>query len=386
MLNRILYRVLPLAAAVSLHLGFISSAYAAEPYRVGVIAPTSGPAATVGLRQLKTLQWWAQSVQKTGGIKGHPVELIHCNDEGKPEKAVTCARDLLGQEVTLLINSSVTGPVKASLPLVKNGPVMITASPYIEPDPASFVFQTTPTDRDMTEALARYLKQNGITSLGMVAATDASGEGSVANANAVFPAAGITVDVTRIDLKANDASIQLARLARPDIPVVYSAYSGAGAATVVKSFTSLDLQQLLIVSNANVSDAFVKLIKGVAPKRLLSVAIRGVDPDLLTSEAERRRMDDFVTSYKEWAGEQPDHLNLLALGLADTVAAILTNVEAVDDPVAVKRFLETTPIASFQPIRFTPDRHIGMTPDDAAVLELKEQGWKKASAIGTSAN
>jgi branched-chain amino acid transport system substrate-binding protein len=359
----------------------VAPAGAAEPYRIGVVAPTAGPVATVGLRQLRTLQWWEREVNKKGGINGRSVQLVHCNDEGRPEKAVACVRDLLGQKVVLLINSSVTGPIRATVPLVKDGPVMLTPSPYIEPDAAGYVFQTTPTDRDMTEALARYLTEGKVKKIGMVAATDASGEGSTANARSVFPKAGVDVDIERIDLKATDATVQLAKVARPDVAAVYSAYSGGGAAVVVKGFSSLGFEQPLIVSNANVSDAFISLIKSVMPKRLLSIAIRGVDPDLLATDAERERLKNFQASYKELNNEQPDHLNLLALGLADTAAAILSSVKDPGDPAAVKKFLQGTTIQSFQPIRFKEGRNIGMTPDDAAVLEFKDGVWKKAAPL-----
>ncbi len=36
---------------------------------IGVIAPTSGPLATVGVRQLDAIKWWQQDVNSKGGIK-----------------------------------------------------------------------------------------------------------------------------------------------------------------------------------------------------------------------------------------------------------------------------------------------------------------------------
>src|SRR5262245_51847602 len=86
----------------------------AQNHVIGMIAPTTGPFATVGLRQLNTVQWWAQDVNGKGGIKGRQVQIIHCNDEANTEKAVTCARDLLGRDSVMLINSSVTGPIRAT--------------------------------------------------------------------------------------------------------------------------------------------------------------------------------------------------------------------------------------------------------------------------------
>ena len=81
------------------------------------------------------------------------------------------------------------------MPLVADGPVMLTPSPNIVPDPASFVFQVGPTDPINTEIIARYMKKFGLKKIGVVAATDASGEVGVASVKSVFPAAGIPYTV-----------------------------------------------------------------------------------------------------------------------------------------------------------------------------------------------
>lgn len=374
--NRLLWTA-SLAAAM---LG--GTAAQAQEWKIGMIAPTTGPVATVGARQLATMQWWEREVNAAKGIKGRPVKVIHCNDEANPEKAVTCARDLLGQSVVLLVNSSITGPIRATMPLVKNGPVMLTPSPNILPEPSTFVFQTSPSDADLVQALGEYVKANGISKLGMVAATDASGEVGVANAKAIFPKLGLQHNLARIDLRATDATTQLARVAGPDVPLIYSTYTGGGAATVVKSYANLGLSQPLVVSYGNISDPFIALIRNDMPKRLLGTALKGIVPELLADAAERDRATHFAKSYEQWrGGEKIDMLNLAALGLADTVDAILRNVADPASAEAVKKYLHATPVKSFQTIRFAPDRHVGMDASDVAIVEYKGNRWVKADPV-----
>ncbi|MDB5729019.1 MAG: branched-chain amino acid transporter, substrate-binding protein, partial [Noviherbaspirillum sp.] len=98
---------------------------------IGEIAPLSGPAATVGTRLNQVAKMWAEEVNQRGGINGRKIELITCNDEGKPEKAVTCAKDLIDRGSVLLINDSLAPSIRATMPLVANGPVMIMPSPII---------------------------------------------------------------------------------------------------------------------------------------------------------------------------------------------------------------------------------------------------------------
>ncbi len=44
------------------------------------------------------------------------------------------------------------------------------------PDPASYVFQTSASDMEITKALAVYLQVNKLNKLAMIAATDTTGE------------------------------------------------------------------------------------------------------------------------------------------------------------------------------------------------------------------
>jgi branched-chain amino acid transport system substrate-binding protein len=366
---------------VLLMLAAIDGAHAADPFVIGIIAPTTGPLATVGSRQLAAVQWWEQDLNQKGGINNHPIQIIACNDEGSPDRAVTCARDLIAKGSMLLLNASVTGPIRAVMPLLAHGPVMVTPSPNVLPDAATYVFQTSASDRDITTAIADYLKQNHKDRLAMIASTDASGEVGTASAAAVFPQAGIKYDLARIDLRANDASIQLANVVKDDVPLVYSNYSGAGAATVVKSFNNLGLTQPLLISYANISDAFIAVIKNDMPGRLLGTGMRSVAPELLDDPAEVERLNYFSAAYKAWRHENIDQLALLGLTLADTAEAILTHVGDPKNPDAVRDFLESTPIKSVQTIRYSKSSHIGLHAADIAILEFKQGRWVKADPL-----
>ena len=153
-------------------------------------------------------------------------------------------------------------------------------------------------DVEITKALLAYLQANNINKLAMIASTDTTGEANASNAQKVFPPAGISLSLARIDLKSNDASIQLANVVK-DNPIIYSAYSGAGAATVVKSFNNLGLTIPFVLSNANLSDAFMALIKNDMPPRLLGLGLNFMVPELIVNPAERTRLEKFRTAFQE---------------------------------------------------------------------------------------
>jgi len=370
-----------LALLVLLPMLAATGARAEDSYTVGVIAPTSGPVAFVGVAQLSAIQWWQHDVNEHGGLNKRHVELATCDDQANPEIAVTCARNLIAQHVQIILNTSVTGPVRATLPLVKDGPVMIVASPAIEPDPSTFVFQGLPTDLEITRALLAFLKANKVDHLGMIGATDATGEVGVADAQKVFPPAGVKLDVSRIDLRANDASIQLMNVTKGSPGAIYSSYSGGGAATVVKSYANLGLTIPLIVSNANVTNAFIQVIKTDMPQRLFGLGMRSIVPALVTDPANRARVEYFEKSFKEWNHGSVDQLNHLGLLLADAAGAVLAHVKDPNDPAAVKAFLEHTPINSVQTIRYAPDNHVALKADNMIVVEYKNGRWTKADPL-----
>jgi branched-chain amino acid transport system substrate-binding protein len=373
-------RSVMLAAAAALLLPGALAAQTDQVWRIGQVAPLTGPAATVGTRLDKVAKMWAEEVNAKGGIKGRKIELITCNDENRPEKAVACARDMIDKGVVIILGNTLTASLRAILPLVRNGPILLIPSPNVVPPADSYAFQVSPADSHITEGIAKYLKENGLDKIGMVAATDASGEVGVASARKVFGEQNIDLRLARIDLRATDASTQLATVAGSDIRVVYSSYTGGGAITVVKSFKNLGLTQPLIVSYGNISDAFVQLVKEVKPPRLLGTSVAGIVPELLSDPGERARSKAFLEGYTKRYNEPADMINLLGKAAVDVAQAILGTANP-SDYAAVKKFLESTPIESVHNQRFSPTNHVGLDASDIIIVELKDGSWVKADPI-----
>ncbi len=372
---------LTLSAAVMAASFIAGPARAADPFVVGVISPLSGPVATVGTRQTAAIRWWAEDVNAKGGIKGRQVELAVCDDQGNPETAVTCARNHMQRGVAMLLDTSVAGTIKAIMPLLDKGPVMVVASPIINPPATSYVFQTSPLDLEITRGLLNYLKENHKDRLAMIASTDATGEVGVADAQAVFPPANVKLALSRIDLRANDASIQLANVLKDNPPLLYSAYSGGGAATVVKSFTNLGFTMPLVISNANLTEAFMALIRNDMPPRLLGLGLNSMVPEFVTDPAQKARIEYFAKSYEATHKEPVDLLTHLGVMLADVTDAVLRNVDNPKDAAATKKFLESASINSVAKLQFSPTSHVGLRADSVAVLEYKKDHWTKADPL-----
>jgi branched-chain amino acid transport system substrate-binding protein len=369
------------AVATALVLPFAASAQESKPWIVGQVVPLTGPVATVGLRVDQSTQLWVEQVNAAGGIRGRKVQLINCNDENRPERAVACAREMLEKGASIILGNTLTASIRAIQSVTRQGPIFIIASPNVVPAPSTFDFQVSPSDEVMTEAIADFMTGNRLSKIGMVAATDASGEVGVDSAKKVFPKRNIELSLARIDLRATDASTQLVSVAGKDVRLVYSSYSGGGAVTVVKAFKNLGLEQPLIVSYANISDAFVQLIKDVKPPRLLGTALPGIVPDTMKNPEEQARARRFHEEYAKRYSERPDMLNVLGKLMTDTADAILRHSPNPEDATAVKKWLETTMVESIHNQHFSATNHVGVDASSVALVELKDNRWVPADPV-----
>lgn len=83
---------------------------AGEPIRVGIITSTSGPLQTYGQQYLAGLEaGLAWATDGTGAVNGRPIEFVISDDGGVPETAISQATDLVGQGVTVIAGTVVSG-------------------------------------------------------------------------------------------------------------------------------------------------------------------------------------------------------------------------------------------------------------------------------------
>ena len=289
---------------------------------------------------------------------------------------------MLAKGVMMIFGNTLTASIRAMEPLVAKGPVTLVPSPNIVPPANSFMFQVSPSDHSMTIAIADFMKENSLDRIGMVAATDASGEVGAASAREVFAQRKIDLRLSRIDLRATDATTQLATVASNDIKLIYSSYTGAGAATVVKGFNNLGLKQPLIISYGNLSEAFIAVIKNEMPSRLLGTGLAALVPELVKDPQNRKRAQDFIAEYEKSFNERADQINLLGKLSTDTAEAVFRNVSDPTNAGAVKAYLESgAVIPSVHNIRFSSTSHVGLTDEDVLILEYKNGSWNKSDPI-----
>lgn len=99
--------VTSVAAGVMTMVPRFARAQSAEPYRIGVLLPTTGSGANYSERPIKILPLIAAEINKRGGFLGkHPIELHFRDDQTKPDVGAREARSLiLNEKVKTIIGT-----------------------------------------------------------------------------------------------------------------------------------------------------------------------------------------------------------------------------------------------------------------------------------------
>ncbi|WJF90343.1 ABC transporter substrate-binding protein [Paraburkholderia bonniea] len=175
--------------------------------KIGVIVSATGPAASLGIPEKNTIALLPKE------IGGKSVQYIVLDDATDPSRAVQNTRKLIDEDhVDAIIGSTVTpnslamlGPASDSkTPMIS----MAASAAIIEPMDArrAWAFKTPQNDSLMADAIAGYMAQHGVKTVGFIGFSDAYGE----NWYTVFSAAA---KAHNLKLVANE------RYNRPDTSV-----------------------------------------------------------------------------------------------------------------------------------------------------------------------
>ena len=89
----------------------------AEPYKIGVTYPLTGPLAPSGKLTLIAIEQSVDDINKAGGVKGHPLALAVEDTQGTPQGGVAAMRKLVQVDGVQAIITIYTNVVTAQIPL-----------------------------------------------------------------------------------------------------------------------------------------------------------------------------------------------------------------------------------------------------------------------------
>lgn len=235
-----------LGGAATLTAGLLPTvAFAAEPLKVGLIVPMSGPFASTGKQIEAAVKLYQQKFGET--VAGRQVEIILKDDGGlSPDVTKRLAQELVSRDkVQVLAGFGLTPLAFAAAPVATQGKVpmiVMAAATSIIPQRSPYIVRTGFTLAQVTAPMAEWAARNKIKTV----VTFVSDYGPGIDAEKVFvkrftEAGGKVVETLRAPLRNPDYAPFLQRVkdAKPEALFVFVP-SGEGAA-VLKQFTERGL-------------------------------------------------------------------------------------------------------------------------------------------------
>lgn len=101
-----------------------------EPIKVGVITSLSGPLASYGEQYMAGLEAGLEyATDGTGEVNGSPIELVEADAAADPAKAISAAKDLIGQGITILAGPASSGVAVQLAPVAEQNQVLLVSGP-----------------------------------------------------------------------------------------------------------------------------------------------------------------------------------------------------------------------------------------------------------------
>lgn len=283
------------------------SASGGSPYKIGVLVSQTGAASQLGVGELRGAQLAADHLNAAGGVDGHKVQIVALDDQTQPAQDVQQARQLVSQQVAAIVGPSVVAGCNAVSPLVASrGPVDYCLSPGISP--SGNVWSASVKTDDLAERLLSYWKDKGITKIGLISTTDASGKDGARAVNAAAKKAGVdVVSSADYDPTAVSATSQLQQVmsGNPQALVVWSTGTPAGVA--LKGIQQLGINLPVGTTDGNLSNTFLQRIADYTPQQLLIPATRDFWWQTLPKNDPGYALEqDYHQKYQQKYNETPD--------------------------------------------------------------------------------
>ncbi|MEW6266369.1 MAG: ABC transporter substrate-binding protein [Thermodesulfobacteriota bacterium] len=385
--------VVPVIIFLAVTVLFVAHNQAADqrPYKIGCIFSTTGPGALLGERMKTTVEMMAETINKKGGLDGHPVQLTIYDSASESTKAVTAANRLITQDQVDIVSgmgnmsglSLAIKPIgnKFQVPMISNSGARAIVEPL---EDSKWIFKSHLTDKEIIGRAFDWWKAKGITKVAMLSDTSGFGKSARDELKAQEPGSGVKVVAwEEFDMNATDLTAQLTRIRSAD-PEVILCWTVAPAGVVfMKQARQLGMKQTLMHGFGYVVPKYMQMA-GEAAEGCVLVSLRyPVGPQLPDSDPCKKVILDYMAEHKAKYGQEPDVYG------AEAYDGLLMAIKAFEmakslDKEKLRGALEKLSfVGACGVYKFSPQRHYGLTKDDAVVFEWRKGNWKLLMAAGT---
>jgi branched-chain amino acid transport system substrate-binding protein len=358
-------------------------AYAQEPIKVGLLLTYVGPTALFARYEAKGARVLIDQVNKAGGIKGRPIELVGYDTEGKPDRAASLFRRLaLEDKVVAVIGPDSIFVVlgMSSVPNEVKVPAVVAAGNYelIEPRNREYIVTAWGSGGyAMGSVIAHFKEKLRVNRIGMITTADAIGQLNVRMVQALGKLVGIEV-VEAVSQPASDRDLlpSLRRLAAIKPALEGLMVFGSGPFGTI-AINQTELAGLNVPVGYIGGNVIPELIKDVGPetgKRTYIATGRMAAPDTLPkADPFYETLQQFAKDYQALHGERPAMPSGVGYDMAMPIVEALKAVGP--DPQKIRDHMRTLQqnLMGRQGTRFnrTPEDGYGTDPRDTVVVTIE---------------
>ena len=334
------------AIAALAGLALTGVAYAANPVlKIGFVGVTSGPAASWGISNQRSMETRAAWINELGGVKiggtTYDVKIVAFDDQKDPKRAIAGMEKMAQEGIHYVVGPNVDDGAAAVRPVAEQKGIMYF--PYAFPKelykkPASNAILGMVANYQSGPAIYKYMmKEKGVKSIAFVAANESDPlsqrDGGVETAKAL----GLKIVSSNVTYQVDTTDFTPVLLpvikTKPDL-LVLSGVSPANAPQLIRSAREMGFKGL--ISTETAQDANV-LKEGAGALANGFVSVGGASTPQLASD----KMREFVKRYTKMFGEYNDESNTKVYALEYILETLKANPKGLTDVKAFQKTMDT---------------------------------------------
>lgn len=357
---------------------------------IHVIVSETGSASFLGTEEAAAFNALAKHVNATGGIDGHKLAFAISDNQSTASTSVSLASPLVSQAPVLMVGSITATDKPVDDLATSSGPVIYDLSPGNHPAPGSYVYSSSNSTTNQTQAFINFAQSKGWKKVAVINSTDSSGQDGWTNIQKAIANSHGAVTVTdheSFDPTAVTVTTQLAKIKATNPQAILIWTTGTPLGTVLSGMQQAGMESLpTMTTNGNASTSQLGQMTNKLPAQLYfpgAPFMAGVQN--LTGET-KTQVQTFDTAMKAAGHKVPDEGNALAwdpglilvsalkkLGLGATASQIHQYIDSLTDFAGINGTYNFTD-------KSIPDNR-GLTISSVYIAQ-----WNKAQGDWTAAS
>jgi len=331
--------------ALTLAVSYSAAVFAGNPVlKIGFVGVTSGPAASWGISNQRSMETRAAWINETGGYTigatTYDIEIVSFDDQKDPKRAIAGMEKMVQQGIHYVVGPNVDDGAAAVRPVAEAKGVMYF--PYAFPKslyvaPASNAILGMVANYQSGPAIYKYLMaEKNVKTVAFVAANESDPLSQRIGGIAAAEALGMKVVSSNVTYQVDTTDftpvLTPVMRTRPDL-LVLSGVSPANAPQLIRSARELGFEG--VISTETAQDAGV-LAEGAGDLANGFISVGGAS----TPELASPMMKEFVARYTEMFGEYNDESNTKVYALEYILETLKADPAAINDVDSFKATMD----------------------------------------------